>query len=109
MVSRRELTNTVQWSLVYERLLRAGIPRDEIPDLIRKMGMEHVRWINREAMEPQECPNCPNEFHPKVLEDARLDGKETIICQGCRSKLWLVVDEEHYGTVPVIHKPTVKS
>lgn len=100
-----EALGVVQWTVAYERFLRAGISRDEIPALIEEMGKEHVLWINRWAAEPQECPNCRNEFHPKVLENARLDGDETITCQGCRSKLWLTVDEEHYGTIAVIYQP----
>ena len=109
MLSRREITDMAQWNAAYARLLRAYIPRDEIPALLREMGMEHIRHINLIAREQRECPNCPNEFHPNVLDDARMDGNKTITCQGCRSKLWLAVDEEHYGTIVMIHKPTNKS
>lgn len=106
MVSHQKITDRVQHTLIWERLLRGGVPCGEIPELIEAMGKEHMRWINREAMEPKPCPNCPNHFDARLLEDARLNGNSTLVCQGCRSSLWLVVDEEHYGTVPVARKPS---
>lgn len=42
-----EALGFVQWTVAYERFLRAGISRDEIPALIEEMGKEHVVWINR--------------------------------------------------------------
>lgn len=105
MVNDRDLSRMVQWNLAYERLLRAFVPRERIPVILQEMGMEHIRDINQAAADPKDCPNCSNEFHPNVLEDTRLDGKNTIVCQGCRSKLWLMIDEGHYGTVPVVTPP----
>lgn len=37
-----EALGVVQWTVAYERFLRAGISRDEIPALIEEMGKEHV-------------------------------------------------------------------
>jgi hypothetical protein len=87
---------------LWDQLLRGGVARDDIHGLTERMEPEHLRWIIREAMEPKPCPNCSNQFDARLLEDARLDGQQTMVCQGCRSTVWLVVDEEHYGTVPAL-------
>lgn len=105
----RAVSKVVQHLIFSDRARRAGLSNDEINQKLKSLDDEEIVSLNHLSLEPKECPNCPNEFHPNLLEETRLDGNEVISCQGCRSKLWLAVDDEHYGTIVMIHKPERRS
>jgi hypothetical protein len=94
----KKIMNSVAIHLLSNRLIKAGLPRDKVNQVLAQTPLEEVKEMNAEALAMKECPGCGSGISPNYLEEAYFDFP-AFRCQYCNTKLCVSVDYECFGYV----------
>ena len=94
----KRVLDSVAVNLFSNRLIRAGLPIDEVNRILAQTPCEEVREMNAVALAMKECPSCGREISPAYLENAYFD-YPVFPCQYCNTKLQVLVDQWHFGNI----------
>jgi hypothetical protein len=95
-IKMEKIMNDVAIHLLSNRMIKAGLSRDNVNQVLAQTPLEEIKEMNSEALAMKECPGCGSGISPNYLEEAYFD-YPAFRCQYCNTKLCVSVDDECFG------------